>query len=138
VPEFAVITTRKVQAVDITDTVAALPHPGSLAWLGCPHTTAGIILCEADAEMLVDIERAAAGLLAPFEPFAHHKNDNPNAAAHLMSSLFGAQLMLPCRGGKLDLGTYQRVVFVELDGPRQRRVRVVHVAATNEGEENRA
>jgi secondary thiamine-phosphate synthase enzyme len=133
--EIDIQTSRKLEAVDITDAIVALPHPGSLAWVGCPHTTAGLILCEADEEMLSDIEHVAAGLLAPFEPFAHHKNNNPNAAAHLMSSLLGAQLMVPCRDGSLDLGTYQRIVFVELDGPRSRSVRVAHVAAIDDVEE---
>jgi secondary thiamine-phosphate synthase enzyme len=127
-PEITITTSRKVQALDITEAVSGLPHPGALAWVGCPHTTAGLILCEADDEMLADIERLAAGLLEPFEPFSHHKNDNPNAAAHLMSILLGPNLLVPCRDGELDLGTYQHIIFVELDGPRPRRIRVTHVA----------
>jgi thiamine phosphate synthase YjbQ (UPF0047 family) len=79
--------------------------------------------------MLADIETVAGGLLKDFEPFRHHKNDNPNAAAHLFSSLAGTQLLLPVVDGHVKLGAYQRIVFVELDGPRQgRRVQIASLA----------
>jgi len=120
------------EALDITDLVVArlADHAGSaFAWISTPHTTAALMLCESDDEMLRDIERLAAYLLAPFEPFQHRKNDNPNAAAHLFSSLVGTQLILPVDGDRLELGTYQRLIFVELDGPRPRRVQLSIVAA---------
>ena len=80
--------------------------------------------------MLADIEKAAGRLLAPIEPFAHHRNDKPNAAAHLFSGLAGTQLLVPVRDGKMQLGSYQRIVFVELDGPRERRtIRIAHLPA---------
>lgn len=112
-----------LQAIDITDSVQARVHAASgFLWLSTPHTTAALILCEADSDMLADIEKAAAGLVAPLGPFSHRRNDNPNASAHLMSSIFGTQLVLRIADGQLVLGTYQRIVFVELDGPKQRRV----------------
>jgi secondary thiamine-phosphate synthase enzyme len=123
-------TGRKIEAIDLTDRLAALDLPDGFAWISIPHTTGGLILCEADPEMLADIERVAAELLAPFEPFRHRKNDNPNAAAHLLSSLFGSQLILPVMDGRIQLGTYQRILFVELDGPRQRQVRVGSLVPT--------
>lgn len=125
--ELKLRTERKVQALDITEMVSALGHRSGLVWVNTPHTTAGLILCEADAEMLQDVERAAAELFAPLEPFKHHRNDNPNAAAHLTSSFLGTQLLLPTEGGRLAVGGYQRLLFVELDGPRERRVQIADV-----------
>jgi thiamine phosphate synthase YjbQ (UPF0047 family) len=78
--------------------------------------------------MLRDLERCAVDLLRPLEPFQHNKNNNPNAAAHLFSSLMGTQLLLPFEG-RVVLGTYQRIVFLELDGPRTRRVQLKHLFA---------
>jgi secondary thiamine-phosphate synthase enzyme len=124
VQEIAFETGRKIEASDLTDRLAALDLPDGFAWFSIPHTTGGLILCEADPEMLADLERVAAELLEPFEPFSHNKNDNPNAAAHLLSSLFGSQLILPVVDGRLSLGTYQRILFLELDGPRRRQIRV--------------
>jgi secondary thiamine-phosphate synthase enzyme len=72
--------------------------------------------------MLEDYETVAAGLPAPFEPFKHHRNDNPNAAAHIISSFAGTQLTLPVERGTLVLGTWQRLILIELDGPKTRTI----------------
>jgi len=46
----------------------------------------------------------------------------------VLSSFLGTQLLLPISGGRLDLGTWQRVIFLELDGPRRRSIAVASVA----------
>lgn len=124
-------TTRPVQAVDITDQVIRneleLPDLG-LLWAAVPHTTAALLISEVDADLLADLERFASTWLTPFEPFTHRKNDNPNAAAHLTSALAGTQLLLPVRDGKVSLGRYQRIVLLELDGPKDRTVELAPVA----------
>jgi secondary thiamine-phosphate synthase enzyme len=121
-------STRAIEAVDLTDRLLPERWPDGLLLLSVPHTTAALIVGEADPEMLEDYERVARDLFAPWEPFRHHKNDNPNAAAHLVSSLAGTQLLLPVRDGHLALGTYQRVVLLELDGPKSRRVELASIA----------
>ncbi|MGH3452253.1 MAG: secondary thiamine-phosphate synthase enzyme YjbQ, partial [Haloechinothrix sp.] len=93
-------------------------------WLSVPHTTCALILCEADDDMLRDIEHVAEGLFSPFEPFKHRKNNNPNAAAHLFAAVAGTQLVLPVFDGQFGLGTYQRLILVELDGPRDRTIQI--------------
>lgn len=123
-----VATTRAVEAIDITDRVAARRWPDGLLLVSVPHTTTALVLGEADPEMLEDYERVARDMFATWEPFRHHRNDNPNAAAHLVSSLAGTQLLLPVRDGALVLGTWQRVLLLELDGPKVRRVDVTGVA----------
>ena len=125
--DLALATARPVQALDITDRITDQIWPDGFLWIGCPHTTAAILIGESDPEMLEDIERVAAELFAPYEPFKHHKNDNPNAAAHLVSSFVGSQVLLPVQEGRLLLGTYQRIVFLELDGPKP--VRTVRLAS---------
>lgn len=128
--ELALATERKVEARDVTDLVADLALPDGFVLISAPHTTSALFLSEADADLLADIERVAAELFAPYEPFRHRKNDNPNAAAHILSGLVGSQLVLPVVGGRLGLGTYQRIVFLELDGPRSRRIQVSSLMPT--------
>ena len=118
----AVETTRKVEAIDITDQLTGRDYPDGLLLVSTGHTTAALIVGEADTEMLEDYERVARDLFATWEPFRHHRNDNPNAAAHLVSSIAGTQLLLPVRDGALVLGAWQRVLLLELDGPKTRRV----------------
>jgi secondary thiamine-phosphate synthase enzyme len=113
---------RRIEAQDITDLVRSRELRDGFLWLHCPHTTCALLLNEADGALLRDLERTAAKLLEPLEPFSHARKGNPNAAAHLLSGLLGSQLLLRVRGGEPELGTYQRILFLELDGPRQRHV----------------
>ena len=117
-----VVSERSIQAIDVTDLISRHRWPDGWLVLSVPHTTAALIIGENDPEMLEDYEKVAALLPAPFEPFKHHRNDNPNAAAHIISSFAGTQLLLPVEGGQLVLGTWQRIVFIELDGPKTRTI----------------
>ena len=81
------------------------------------------------SEMFADYERVAAGLVQPFGPFRHETWNPGNAQSHVLSSFIGTQLLLPISGGRLDVGTWQRVIFLELDGPRQRSIAVASLAA---------
>lgn len=127
--EFELKTNRRIEALDITDIVAGGEVPDGVHLVSTPHTTAALLLSEVDEELLVDIEHVAAELLRPLEPFTHARKNNPNAAAHILSSLAGTQLLVEAADGALFLGRYQRVVFLELDGPRTRRVRVRQMTA---------
>ena len=115
-----IVTTRKVEAVDVTDLIPRVS--GRLVWIGAPHTTVALVVCEADDAMLLDLERAAVELFAPMEPFAHARNGNRNAAAHLVSAMAGAGVVLPVADGHLSLGRWQRLILLELDGPKTREL----------------
>jgi secondary thiamine-phosphate synthase enzyme len=115
-----IVSERSVQAMDVTDLVAGHSWPDGWLILSVPHTTAALIIGENDPEMLQDYEKVAVELPAPFEPFRHHRNDNPNAAAHVISSFAGTQLTIPVEDGRLVLGKWQRLIFIELDGPKSR------------------
>jgi len=129
VRELRIESARRIEARDVTDLLLAQALPDGFAWCATQHTTAALLVCEGDPDMLLDIERTAEGLFAPFEPFLHRRNNNPNAAAHLVSSTFGTQLVFPVVDGRIQLGPWQRVVFLELDGPRERRILVASMAA---------
>lgn len=73
--------------------------------------------------MLTDVERAVAELV-PDEGWRHDEVDD-NADAHLRAMLLGTDVTVPVTDGELDLGTWQSILFVECDGPRQRSVTVV-------------
>ena len=71
-------------------------------------------------------QRFLAEILEPLRgkaPFAHDRVDD-NAMAHLTSLLFHPSLTVPVVNGSPVLGTWQSLFLVELDGPRQRTLRV--------------
>jgi len=122
---FTVSTDEPTQAVDVTDEVAtALPDDADgTCTVFVEHTTAGVVVQEAESRLLTDIERAVDGLV-PDEGWRHDEIDD-NADSHLRAMLLGEHVTIPVAKGELDLGTWQSVVFVECDGPRRRTVRVI-------------
>jgi secondary thiamine-phosphate synthase enzyme len=124
----ALSTSRQTQAIDVTALFSARRWPDGLLLISVEHTTAAIFLGESGAEMFDDYERVAARLIADCGPWQHETWNPGNAQSHVLSSFIGGQLLLPVTDGRLDLGTWQRVIFLELDGPRQRHIAVVSLA----------
>ena len=125
---FALSTDRPTQAIDVTDLFTSRQWPDGLLLATVEHTTAAIFLGESGAEMFDDYERVASRLIEAYGPWQHERWNPGNAQSHVLSSFIGGQLLLPVTDGRLDLGTWQRVIFLELDGPRQRRIAVASLA----------
>jgi len=124
VSTYSVDTARDRHAIDVTDVVSTdLPSDGFVL-ISAPHTTCAVVVSEPDADLLSDLEDVTRTILASHEPFRHARHDNPNAASHILSSLLGASLTIRVADGRLCLGTWQRVVLVELDGPKTRTLEV--------------
>ncbi len=112
---------EREQLIDITDDVQKLARgvDDGVIWLHCPHTTAALTIQEnADPALRVDYLEHLAKLV-PQPGFRH---DEGNADAHIKSSLIGTTQPILVDQGKLVLGTWQAIYFVELDGPRHRQV----------------
>lgn len=124
-PEFTVSTDERTQAIDVTSEVAAaLPDDAAgTCTVFVEHTTAGVVVQEAESRLLTDIERAVERLV-PDEGWRHDEIDD-NADSHIRATLLGESVTIPVAEGRPALGTWQSVVFVECDGPRRRTVRVL-------------
>lgn len=102
---FDVSTDRRTQVVDVTDRVReAVPdgHDGTCT-VYVRHTTAGIVVNEAESRLLADVERFVSDL-APDDGWRHDEIDD-NADSHLRALLLGPSVILPVRNGRIDLGT---------------------------------
>lgn len=117
-------STKPAEVINITDAVRERigANATGLLFVGVPHTTAAVFLGEDDEELREDIVKIATSAFAPLRPFKHIKKQNPNTEAHVFSSLFGTSLVIRVKEGKLVLGTYQNILFMELDGPKERTV----------------
>jgi len=113
-------TARKIQVGDITDAVQkAVKKDAKAVLVFCPHTTCGLVLNEAEDDLAADFEALTKEYYG--RSWRHDAHDG-NAAAHLASSLFGHSVIMPVENALLKLGTWQRVLLLEGDGPRQRHV----------------
>ena len=121
-PAFDVHTRRHVEFVDITSQVAEVAAGDGAVLVFVPHTTAGVTINEnADSSVCADLEMTLERVVPGGLPFAHLEG---NSDAHVKASLMGSSVLVPVRGGRLQLGTWQGVYFAEFDGPRRRHVEV--------------
>jgi secondary thiamine-phosphate synthase enzyme len=122
---FRVRTRARQEIRIITDEVNAalrgLTSSDGIATIVVPHTTCAISVNEnADPDVPADLVKALRAMI-PNVDFQHGEG---NSDAHLLSMLIGCSLSWPYRNGELVLGTWQGLYFVELDGPRERKVTV--------------
>ncbi len=139
VNEIVIKTGRRVEIVDITDRVVEEVRRSNvqngIAVIYSIHTTTAVVLNEGEKGLLEDLETMLEKLIPRGAGYRHDVIDS-NADAHLRATLLGNSIVIPVDGGRPVLGTWQRVLFVELDGPRNRRVAVSVVGERNEAKES--
>jgi secondary thiamine-phosphate synthase enzyme len=95
------------------------------------HTTTALVVNEFEERLLADIKTYLCKLAPVGDRYLHNDlhlrpnipPDEPmNAHAHLMAITLHNSEMVPIVDGQLALGTYQSIMLVELDGPRDRTV----------------
>lgn len=123
--QFQVSTEKRLAVVDVTDRVeGALPaEAAGTATVFVRHTTAAVTVNEAESRLLTDFETALDDIV-PDSGWAHDALDG-NADAHVRAMLVGPSVTVPVRSGAIDLGTWQSVLLLECDGPRERTVDVI-------------
>lgn len=84
------------------------------------HSTSAIRVNENEKGLLLDFEEALKDIVKETDNYKHDFIDN-NAASHIRAFLLGSSETIPIADGRLDLGTWQLIFFVELDGPRSNR-----------------
>ena len=126
-------TDRRIELVDITDTVMARVRASGIregtASLWSLHTTCAIIINEAQKALHADILRVLETVVERDAEWQHndpvHSDcDRMNADSHLRAMLLGHSVTLQVSGGEPVLGQWQRVIVAEMDGPRARSVRL--------------
>lgn len=124
--QFQVISVKHTQMIDITNQVQEIVSESEVTDGICmayiPHTTAAITINEnADPDVTKDF-MMAINKIVPWENDYYHMEGN--SAAHLKASMMGFSEFIPIENGKLVLGTWQGIYFLEYDGARKRKVYV--------------
>ena len=124
----SVRTRREGEIVDITDRVQdvlgkAKPTDG-VAFLFVPGSTGALTTIEYEPGLISDFPVALERLAPKDLPYEHEKRwYDGNGHSHVRASLLGPDLSVPFQKRKLLLGTWQQIVFVELDvRPRDRTI----------------
>ena len=124
-----VSTIQLKQVVDLTDRVETLIRKArmqeGLCSLFITHTTAALTTGEIGEGTEQDFLQIVEEMIPKIQ--FRHAHDPSHAWSHMASSILGPSLAVPVSAGKLVLGTWQSVLLVELDGPRERDVYVTLV-----------
>lgn len=121
-------TSSNFQIIDITSDIIAIFNEinkenkfnEGIVNVFTKHSTSAIRVNENEKGLLNDFEKVLKGLVMENDNYRHDFIDN-NAASHIRAFILGSSETIPIVDGRLGLGTWQSIFFVELDGPRRGR-----------------
>ena len=114
-------TNKNFEIIDITSQINDLIDiDNGIISVFSRHSTTAIVVNENEAGLLRDLEFTLDNLIDDKFTYQHDRIDD-NARSHLKSFILSSSECLPIRNSRLDLGTWQSVFFIELDGPRHNR-----------------
>lgn len=129
--QLQVNTTELKQIVDLTDQVQGVIRQAKLKEGLCmvfvAHTTAAITTGEIGEGTEQDFLQIVEQMIPRIQ--FRHAHDPSHAWSHMASSILGPSLTIPVSAGELVLGTWQSVMLVELDGPRERNVYITLISS---------
>ena len=138
---------RRTEFIDITDRViGAVADSGiQFGWVNIQtrHTTTAIVVNESEPLLLDDAEALLERLAAADADYSHNDmsirtvnlgpDESPNGHSHCRAMLLGASETVNVVGGTLNLGKWQRIFLVELDGVRRREISLMIIGSSMEG-----
>jgi secondary thiamine-phosphate synthase enzyme len=123
-------TSAKDEVIDITDKVQDIVSKSGidngLACIFVAGSTAAVTTVEFEPGLVKDLNEAMDRLYPKGIDYDHHRRwGDGNGHSHVRASLVGPSLTVPIVDGRLLLGTWQQIVFLEFDNkPRSREVAV--------------
>ncbi len=118
--------------IDLTDQVVHILERSriynGLVTVFCPGSTGSITTIEYESGVLSDLKRAIEKLAPDNIPYEHDRRwGDGNGFSHVRSALMKPSVTIPLIQGKLTLGTWQQIVFIDFDNRGRQRNIVVHV-----------
>lgn len=122
--EIKLNTSKQFEIIDITSKInqeiANSKFHDGIVNVFSKHSTSAIVVNENEKGLLNDFEFLLSNLIDENYSYQHDLIDN-NASSHLKGLILSSSETIPIKNSRLDLGTWQSVFFIELDGPRNNR-----------------
>jgi secondary thiamine-phosphate synthase enzyme len=118
------IDTSRTRVLDITDEISRFCRDAGgdgLLDVFVPHATAGVALMETGSGSEEDLVAALERVLPRDDRYAHAHGSRGHGADHVLPALVSPSVVVPVQGGRMRLGTWQRVVVVDLNSDNPRR-----------------
>ncbi|HDN50153.1 MAG TPA: YjbQ family protein [Thermoplasmatales archaeon] len=126
------VSTNEMDIIDITsDVQSSVEKSGitvGIACIFCPGSTGAITTIEHEPGLMKDLP-AALERIAPKSGYYEHEKmwHDGNGHSHVRASIIGPSITVPIEDGKLQLGTWQQIVFVECDARSRNRTLIIHI-----------
>ncbi len=117
---------------DITDEVASRVAQSGLkdgtVTIFCPSSTSGLTTIEYESGALSDLKRLFDEIIPSNREYAHNARwGDGNGHSHVRAALIGPSLTVPFVGGRLTLGTWQQIIYVDFDNKPRKRELILQV-----------
>jgi secondary thiamine-phosphate synthase enzyme len=117
-------TTQTKQIMDITPFVNDLLmknfYDTGICYLNLMHTSCAITIADLDPGTEDDYSAAFENMVPKLA--YKHPHDPGHVGDHIMSAAIGVALTIPVQSASLVLGTYQKIILAEFNGPKERRL----------------
>ena len=125
-------TDGEVDIIDITDEIQKIINKSKIkngiACIFVPGSTGSITTIEYEPGLKKDLPRALQKIAPKGEHYDHHETwHDDNGHSHVRASLMGPSLTIPLKDGRSIHGTWQQIVFVELDTRTRNRNLIVQI-----------
>ena len=116
--------------IDLTDRVAEKIEEAGVSeghvLLFVPGATAALTTIEFESGLIADLRETLDRIAPKNRVYQHNERwGDGNGHSHIRASLLGPSLIVPISSGRMILGTWQQIVFIDFDNrPRQRTVAV--------------
>jgi len=128
--QLSIQTKKRDDIIDITDLVNQnISIKEGLCNIFSMHTTASVCTIENEKGMKFDLIKILDSI-APYKGnYLHNKlADDLNGSSHIKASIIGQSISIPVENNKLVLGKWQRIVFIEFDRARNRKVLITNIS----------
>jgi secondary thiamine-phosphate synthase enzyme len=118
--------------IDITDRVVGVLKrcriQDGLVTVFCPGSTGALTTIEYESGVLRDLQNALEKIVPSDVPYEHDKRwGDGNGYSHVRAALMKPSLTIPLVQGRLTLGTWQQIVFIDFDNRGRQREIIVQV-----------
>ena len=125
-------TQGNADVVDITAQVETAVQNTALqdgiVTIFCPSATSALTTIEYESGCIGDLRRLFDEIADPKRPYAHNARwHDGNGHSHVRAALLGPSLTVPFVNGRLTLGTWQQIIYVDFDNRARQRELVVQV-----------
>jgi secondary thiamine-phosphate synthase enzyme len=129
-------TGKGIHPIDLTDRVHGCLKDSGIAngilTVTSRHTTTALVINEFEERLMDDVRFYFDRLVPPGDRYLHNDihlrecaEDEPeNAHSHILAMLLSSSEIIPVVKGELQIGKWQSVIMIELDGPRERNVSI--------------